>query len=114
MKHHQPLSFSAPGVCNKLYPVHDDPRIVAGGPLAGDILKCRLKPARAEDYDVAFSAAEWARLMAIFPDGVCDWSRRGVQQRALKDDWLAFPEPGTGVRLEKRSDKDDHRDQGDD
>ena len=47
-----------------------------------------------------------ARLQAIFPAGVCDWSRRGVGQKELKDSWLAFPEPGKSVRLVK----DDHSD----
>jgi len=33
-----------PTRCDQLYPVHGDPRIAAGAPLAGDILKCALKP----------------------------------------------------------------------
>jgi hypothetical protein len=94
-----PFNPDDPGVCNTLFPVHADPRVVAGGPRSGDILKCRLKPASFADYSVTFSAAEQARLEAIFPQGVCDWSRPGVQQRALKDSWLAFPTPGHAVRL---------------
>ena len=50
--HEQPLSPTAPGVCNTLFPVHADPRISAGGPVAGDILKCQLKPIRMSDYSV--------------------------------------------------------------
>jgi len=103
----QPASFTAPSTCNTLYPVHDDPRIVAGAPRTGDILKCRLKPVDAADYQVTFSAAEWARLKSIFPQGVCDWSRPGVGQKRLKDTWLAFPEPGEAVRLQTRDDHDD-------
>jgi len=87
--------------------VHDDPRIVAGAPRTGDILKCRLKPVDAADYKVTFSAAEWARLGSIFPQGVCDWSRPGVGQKRLKDTWLAFPEPGKAVRLQTEDDHDD-------
>src|SRR6267143_1686786 len=102
-----PFNLDDPGVCNTLFPVHADPRIVAGGPRSGDILKCRLKPLRAADYKVAFSASEWVRLEAIFPQGVCDWSRRGVGQRELKDSWLAFPEPGKSVRLATDDDNDD-------
>jgi len=104
-----PFNLDDPGVCNTLFPVHADPRIVAGGPRSGDILKCQLKPVRTTDYKVAFSASEWARLEAIFPRGVCDWSRRGVGQRELKDSWLAFPEPGKSVRLVK-----DHHNDNDD
>ena len=47
------------------------------------ILKCQLKPVQASDYKVAFTAGEWTRLQAIFPAGVCDWSRRGVGQKEL-------------------------------
>ena len=102
----QPRSFTAPSTCNTLYPVHDDPRIVAGGPRTGDVLKCKLKPVHAADYQVSFSAAEWARLKSIFPQGVCDWSRPGVGQKSLKDTWLAFPEPGKAVRLQTSDDDD--------
>ena len=102
-----PFNLADPGVCNTLFPVHADPRIVAGGPRSGDILKCQLKPVRATDYKVAFSTSERAQLEAIFPRGVCDWSRRGVGQSELKDSWLAFPEPGKSVRLLKDDDNDD-------
>jgi len=105
-----PFNLADPGVCNTLFPVHADPRIVAGGPRSGDILKCQLKPVRATDYKVAFSASEWARLQAIFPQGVCDWSRPGVEQKKLKDSWLAFPEPGKSVRLVKDDDNDNDND----
>jgi hypothetical protein len=30
---------------------------------------------------VAFRASERARLARVFPDGVCDWARPGVDQR---------------------------------
>lgn len=59
------------------------PRIVAGGPQAEHIFKCQLKPLYFGDpaYGGAiFDASQQARLMAVFPDGVCDWTRRGVGQ----------------------------------
>src|SRR5262245_6816498 len=84
--------------CNQLFPVHSNVRIAAGGPLSGDILKCRLKPVRAADYDVTFTDAELVRLKSIFPDGVCDWSKPGVGQKKLKDTWLTFPAPGKAKR----------------
>jgi Tannase-like family of unknown function (DUF6351) len=64
---------------------HASPRQVAGGPLAENILNCRLKPLNSADYaSVVFTSAQWARLQATFPDGVCDWSRPGVgQQEAI-------------------------------
>jgi hypothetical protein len=61
---------------------HASPRQVAGGPLAENILKCQLKPLDPADYaPVSFSAAQLARLLATFPDGVCDWSKPGVGQQ---------------------------------
>jgi hypothetical protein len=96
--------------CNQLFPVHENVRIAAGGPVAGDILKCRLKPVNAAKYNVVFSSAELARLQAIFPDGVCDWSQPGVGQKKLKDTWLAFPKAGKAVRLGDGDDDHGHHD----
>ena len=61
------------------------PRQVAGGRLSENILKCSLKPLNHVDYaPLVFTSAQWARLQAVFPDGVCDWSEPGVgQQRAV-------------------------------
>ena len=59
------------------------PRIVAGGPLSEDIFKCQLKTldtAGADYGGIAFTATQRARLAAVFPDGVCDWSKPGVGQ----------------------------------
>ena len=59
------------------------PRQVAGGPRAEDILKCQLKPLSAADYTgVTFTAGQWTRLQAVFPSGVCDWSKPGIGQQA--------------------------------
>ena len=59
------------------------PRQVAGGPRAEDVLKCQLKPLVQSDYPVAsLSAGQFARLQAVFPGGVCDWSKPGVGQQA--------------------------------
>ena len=68
------------GRCNTLYPPHAGLRLVAGGPLTNDVLKCALKPVDFEDYRVEFSAQEKQRLATIFPDGVCDWEQPGVSQ----------------------------------
>lgn len=66
--------------CNAIYPSWSVPRMEAGGPLAADKLKCRLKPVSTSDYTVAFTSAETARLNTIFASGVCDWSKPGVEQ----------------------------------
>ena len=77
------------GACNTLYPPHAGMRLVAGGPLSNDVLKCELKPIDDADYSVAFSDEERRRLETIFPTGVCDWSRPGVHQQ-LNKTWLSY------------------------
>jgi hypothetical protein len=64
--------------CNTLWPSYSFPRKVADGPLSNSILKCNLKPIDPADYTVSFTREEMQRLRSIFPGGVCDWSRRGV------------------------------------
>jgi hypothetical protein len=82
------------GRCNELHPPHAGPRMVAGGPLTNDVLKCQLKPLERGDYTIAFSDEEWLRLGEIFPSGVCDWSRPGEGQVAHTRTWISFgPSP---------------------
>jgi Tannase-like family of unknown function (DUF6351) len=79
--------------CEQLYPSASFPREVAGGPIAADVVKCRLKPVDGRDYKVAFTRAELQRLRTIFPTGVCDWSRSGVGQRPPAGTWQRFGAP---------------------
>src|SRR2546427_6365825 len=96
---------------------HASPRQVAGGPLAENILKCELKPLNSADYaPVLFSSAQLARLQATFPDGVCDWSEKGVgQQRAASPLTFAdgpggrrLPRPPVSHSAGRERDDDDH------
>ncbi|MDE2369623.1 MAG: hypothetical protein KGN16_11680 [Burkholderiales bacterium] len=89
----QTFSHTSTSTCNTLMPSYAFPRYAAGGPLAADVLKCDLKPLAAGDYAVSFTAAEWARLQAIFPGGVCDWSKKGVQHVSVLP-WAASPAVG--------------------
>jgi hypothetical protein len=86
----EPASYTADEGCNGLYPPHADPRIAAGGPLADDVLKCALKPIDPDDYRSALTAGQLSRLEAAFPDGVCDYTRPGVEQRAPARTWNRF------------------------
>lgn len=70
--------------CNRLYPTHSFPRGVAGAPLSADVLKCALKPIDPADYKAAFTAEQMARLKAVFPTGVCDWSKPGAGQQPVR------------------------------
>jgi hypothetical protein len=86
----EPASYTSDGGCNQLYPPHADPRIASGGPLADDVLKCVLKPIDARDYKQTLTSDQIGRLKTIFPDGVCDYARPGVEQRRLSGTWKTF------------------------
>lgn len=70
--------YQGDGVCDTVFRARRSTRIVAGGPLAEDVVKCRLKPLDTADYARPLTDDQMARLRAAFPDGVCDWSRPGV------------------------------------
>ena len=76
-------------VCDQTVAAYGTPRMAAGGPLADDTLQCQLKPLARADYDVTFTNAQWARLRATFPNGVCDYTRPGVAQRGAIS-WLTY------------------------
>ena len=89
------LVFSSKPVskCTQLYPIYSNVRYEAAGPLAANILKCQLKPVEARDYSASMTAAELARLKQIFPTGVCDWTKPGVNQVPVTT-WASFgPSP---------------------
>lgn len=86
----EPQTAYGASPCNTLFPSYATPRMVAGGPLADDIVKCQLKPLAAADYGMAFTPAQWTRLEGIFPEGVCDWSKPGVGQQPLAGTWQSF------------------------
>ena len=76
--------------CNSLYPAYASPRMVAGGPLTNDVLKCRLKPVDDADYAGRLSRDELAELRGLFRDGVCDYRKPGVGQAPPKRTWQSY------------------------
>lgn len=79
------------GVCGDGLPSHSSPRMVAGGPLANDILKCQLKPIDWSDYgSIQFTESQKKLLRAAFSDGVCDWSKPGIEQQPAAGVWQTF------------------------
>ncbi len=102
----EPQFFGGPGTstCNSEYPGFPFPRMVAGGPLTNDVIKCKLKRLDSNDYVASWTEDEWQILRRIFPDGVCNWSRGGVAQTGLLDTWLTF----TGVGKYKRDNPQQH------
>jgi len=76
-------------VCNQTVSAYGTPRLGAGEPMTDDVMKCQLKPLSRDDYPVAFSDAQWARLQAAFPGGVCDYAKPGVDQSGAVS-WLTY------------------------
>ena len=58
------------------------PRQAGGGPLAENILKCDLRPVNDVEYGGRLDAGQLTRLRAVFPNGVCDWTKPGIGQQA--------------------------------
>jgi hypothetical protein len=86
----EPASFDAVNKCNALYPVHGEPRLVAGAPLANDVVKCQLKPVNVADYKATFTGAQKTSLQAAFPAGVCDFTKPGVGQVPIKGTYQRY------------------------
>ncbi|HEY3141333.1 MAG TPA: DUF6351 family protein [Acidimicrobiales bacterium] len=78
--------------CVAAYPIHEEPRMAAGGPRSGDILKCQLVKVddAADLYEVELSDPQIDRLADIFPDGVCDYSKPSVGQAEPDGTWQSF------------------------
>jgi hypothetical protein len=53
-----------------------------------------VKPVDARDYPATFTPQQIARLKGIFPNGVCDWSKPGVNQTAV----VTWPSVGPSPR----------------
>jgi len=84
------LSFDDPSCPVKF---QGSPRMAAGGPLSEDVFKCQTKPldfSSADYAGIAFTDAQKARLAAVFPGGVCDWSKPGIGQDAVAHGWTTF------------------------
>lgn len=89
-----------PATCRAMFPMGLNPRLVAGEPLTMDRLKCALKPVDPADYAQPLTAGQLAQIAAVFPEGVCDYSLKGIGQRA-PETWLAYPREGHPVRLDR-------------
>jgi hypothetical protein len=82
--------YQGPTRCNQLYPAFSTPRMVAGESVANNVLKCRLKSIQTDDYHVSFTSAQRARLKAIFPQGVCDFTKPGIGQVPTEGTFQSF------------------------
>ncbi len=85
-----PLAYDGAGACSEIYRAYPTPRLVAGAPLANNIVSCHLKSLDRADYRIEFTDEEWGALGAIFPDGVCDWTRGDLHAEGYQGTWLSF------------------------
>lgn len=79
-----------PGLCGSNLPYYSTPRMVAGESVAMDTVKCQLKPVDWTEYSVGFSDTQKRQLHAAFPDGVCDWTKPGLEQQPPAGVWQSF------------------------
>jgi hypothetical protein len=86
----EPQTFSSKpdSKCNTAYPSSGFTRYAAGGPIDANVLKCQLVPIDASDY-ASFTPQELQRLRTVFPDGVCDYSKPGLNQTRVVP-WASF------------------------
>jgi len=72
-------------------PIYGTPRTVAGDSLRTDTNKCQLKPLnRKDDYGaIPLTDAQFASLQKLFPAGVCDYTKPGVDQQNTIP-WLTY------------------------
>ena len=86
--------------CRKLFPFAGDARLAAGAPATDDVFKCTLKPVDMADYKIAPTAERFAQLKQTFPDGVCDYTKPGVEQARLAGTWVSFKGNGEFAAME--------------
>lgn len=77
------------GACLERYPPYSTSRMVAGEDVAGDTLKCALQPVDRAIAGGVYGDADMRghrdALLAIFPDGVCDYGRPGIGHPSARD-----------------------------
>ncbi len=76
-------------VCDQTVAAYGTPRFGADEPKTDDVLKCQLKPLDRSSYPVTFTDAQWAELQSAFPNGVCDYSKPGVDQGPTTG-WITY------------------------
>jgi len=74
------IDEEAPGACTQQFKIYSTTRRVAGGPFEQSLFKCQLIPvteavARGFYGDVPMGPVEIGTLHAIFPQGVCDYTK---------------------------------------
>lgn len=82
------LDSEVPGVCTQAFPLYSTSRIVAGGPITGDVFKCHLQTiekaiSQGVYGSIELSEQDKSRLEDIFPEGVCDYSQEDLYKTTM-------------------------------
>lgn len=65
-------------------------RMGAGGDITDDVLQCQIVPLDRTAYGaIVFTDAQWTRLQAAFPTGVCDFTKPGQSQQPTQA-WQSY------------------------
>ncbi|MEV0555153.1 DUF6351 family protein [Streptomyces sp. NPDC050597] len=76
-------------------PAPGDPRLAAGAPFTNDVSKCQIVLLDRDARGRQLTDAQWDRLRATFPDGVCDHSQESVDAQPSVP-WLTYQQqPGS-------------------
>jgi Tannase-like family of unknown function (DUF6351) len=78
------------GPCENVYKAHANPTLASGQPLNLYGLKCALGPVKAKAYGVTLTKQEVSEVTAAFPEGVCDYHKRPVDEVAAAGVWLDY------------------------
>ncbi len=81
--------IGADNQCENQYPPHSLPVNQAGAPLDSIVGKCQTKAVNPAEYGSP-SQGQIDRLKAIFPSGVCDYSKPGVEEQAVQGTDISF------------------------
>lgn len=87
--------------CAAAYPYFSNPLVQSGAPFATDNIECQLKALDRADYAAAVPAlsdAQFARLQAVFPNGVCDWTKPSADDQPSLP-WLTYRAGPSGMPL---------------
>ena len=86
--------------CAEQFTVYANPRVVAGMPPVAEHMKCQLKPVDQSDFTREVTSDQLESLGAVFPQGVCDYSKPGVGYGPPAGVWQTFlaDAPSTSTR----------------
>ena len=74
------LDENTTGVCTDAFPLYSTSRMISGNGIEGGVFKCALQSVEDAIGNGVYGAwapepAEIAQLQAVFPEGVCDYTK---------------------------------------